>query len=169
MNDREKYAEQLSLAIELNQAVKSHLAKSVHVSNAQVTKYLQGKATVEHSVKLGFNKRLKSIWLKFSAAREDFGIPSFFHDPKLRTDYFAATVSAEKEERERQELEVEFRQIIIRKSENWTRYDHEFIDSYFQNYLEEVGAENTRLLVLADYLGIDISPYIEAYNDASGG
>lgn len=164
-----KYSQALSKAIESGKAKRNRLAKEAFVSNSQMTKFSKGTAEVSNNIKKTFGNILKSPRLNLSAARSDFSIISFLHSKHLNHDFFSAETSADKEERERMELETAFREAIIKAPRYQTQADRDLINLYLENFVEEIGAEQNKLCALADYLNVDVQPIINSFNEALGG
>lgn len=112
---------------------------------------------------------LQNIWLNFSGAREDYHIPSFMKNKTKHNDVMAALFQQRKEENERRQLEDAFDEAIGTKPELRSPQQQQLIRDYFKEYVEEIGAENTDIVMKAQYAGVRLQSYFDKYNDQYGG
>lgn len=165
----EKYPHQLSLAIEASGLSKRTISKKTFVSESSVGKYAQGKRGVDHQKKKAFWNLLKGMRLGLSSAREDFRTISFMDNPRNNADVFAATITADQEESERKAIWTDFKNAIKVPIEKRTRQQQEIVARGFKELVEEIASEQTELIELAEYSGVDPQPLIDDFNKRYGG
>lgn len=169
MSGDRKFSEQLSMDFEHSKVNRTEAAKKLYVSKSQVTKYTQGTVSIPKVMKKAITGLMGSIKLSYSAARADYGVISFLKNPRQRDDILSANTSAAREERERQVLEDQFMDAITTQPQFRTKPQQEIIDSYLRNFIEEIGAEHTKLIALATYLDVDVQVIVNEFNKTLGG
>ncbi|MFD1317000.1 hypothetical protein AB0Y04_04905 [Loigolactobacillus coryniformis] len=168
-NGDRKFSGQLSADFEHSEVSRTEAAKKLYVSKSQITKYTQGTVSIPKVMKKAITGLMGSIKLSYSAARADYGVISFLKNPRQRDDVLSANTTAVREERERQALEDEFMNAITLEPKFRTSKQQEIIDSYLRNFIEEIGAEHTKLIALAAYLNVDVQVIVDEFNNKLGG
>lgn len=164
-----KYPRQLSLAIETSGLSKRSISKKSFLSESSIGKYALGQRSVDHEKKKSLWSLLKGVRLGLSSARADFGTISFMNNPRINEDAFAATTTADQEESERKAIWTDFKNAIKVPEEKRTRQQQETITTGFKELVEEIASEQTELIELAEYGGIDPQPFIDKFNQTFGG
>ncbi|WP_125703757.1 hypothetical protein [Lacticaseibacillus daqingensis] len=164
-----KYSQQLALAIDGSTLNRKQLAKRTYMAESTVGKHALGQRATDHEKKRAFAAVLKSAWLALSSARSDFGTLSFADNPRIKHDAFAATREAEKEEHERQQIWPQFSDAAIVPRRSRTRPESELVDRGLKEYAEEIGAELTAFITMAEYAEVDPQKYIDDFNKRLGG
>jgi transcriptional regulator with XRE-family HTH domain len=166
-----KFSEQLTLALDGIQGSLTHkqVAGKVHVSVGQLSRLKNGTRNTDKPTRISLADTLQNIWLNFSGAREDYHIPSFMKNKTKHDDVMAALFQQRKEENERRKLEDAFDEAIGTKPELRSPQQQQLIRDYFKEYVEEIGAENTDIVMKAKYAGEDIQSVFDAYNKRIGG
>lgn len=164
-----KYSRQLSLAIGKSGLSKREISKQTFFSESAVGKYALGQRSVDHEKKKSLWQLIKGVRLGLSSAREDFGVISFMNNPRINVDVFAATTTADQEESERKAIWTEFKNAIAVPIEKRTRQQQEIVIKGFKELVEEIASEQTELIELAEYGGVDPQPLIDKFNKNYGG
>lgn len=166
-----KFSEQLTLALDGIQGSLTHkqVAGKVHVSVGQLSRLKNGTRNTDKPTRISLADALQSIWLNFSGARVDYHIPSFMKNKTKHNDVMAALFQQRKEENERRQLEDAFDEAIGTKPELRSPQQQQLIRDYFKEYVEEIGAENTDIVMKAQYAGVQLQSYFDKYNDQYGG
>lgn len=169
-----KWVKQLSLGLDDVKKTIDHrtIASQVHVSTGQLSNMKRGRRSTPKDVKKSLLHEIWSWPLSFSAARSEFGIPSFMSDKTLRQTPFVTSTIQNKEQQERLDLETAYRLAISKKPEERTTDDLNTISKYFKEYLEEIGSEETDLQVKAEDAGLnerEIQELVDDYNHRLGG
>ncbi|WP_341780438.1 helix-turn-helix domain-containing protein [Levilactobacillus sp. HBUAS70063] len=166
-----KFSEQLTLALDGIQGSLTHkqVAGKVHVSVGQLSRLKNGTRNTDKPTRISLADTLQNIWLNFSGAREDYHIPSFMKNKTKHDDVMAALFQQRKEENERRSLEESFDEAMTTKPELRSPQQTLLIRDYFQEYVEEIGAEETDIAMKAKYAGEDIQSVFDAYNKRIGG
>ncbi|QCZ53596.1 Prophage Lp2 protein 13 [Levilactobacillus brevis] len=166
-----KFSEQLTLALDGIQGSLTHkqVAGKVHVSVGQLSRLKNGTRNIDKPTRISLADALQSTWLNFSGAREDYRIPSFMKNKTKHNDVMAALFQQRKEENERRQLEDAFDEAIGTKPELRSPQQQQLIRDYFKEYVEEIGAENTDIVMKAQYAGVQLQSYFDKYNDQYGG
>ncbi len=166
-----KEAVQLDLALKSSK-FKSPLTKLAHeipASKASISRWRQGLRKMDNDTLKRTAKFVDDWFYHYSAAREDYGIISFLQSKRIRTDLFAASVSQEKEESDRKQIQqVAFESAAVPKEQR-TQQDWHNIDAYSKEFPEEIGSEITELLSFCKYVGIDPEEVIKSFNQRLGG
>lgn len=164
-----KYARQLSLALDGSGETNKELGRRLAMSASAIGKYSLGERRADHQKKTLLAKALKGLRLRLSSARSDFGTISFADNPRVRHDVFGATTAANREERERQQIWSEFQDAITVPAGKLTKAQSELVDRGFKEFAEEIGAELTEFIELAQYAERDPQQYIDDFNERLGG
>lgn len=165
----EKFAKQLSLGIEDSGLTKKEIAEKTYMSASAVGKYALGERDADHDKKKSLLRIIKSVRLRYSAARSDFHVISYMQKGRIKQDVFAAERQADREERERKAVWDAFNDACTVLKHDRTRVEAEHIDRGFKEFAEEIGAEITEFLALADYAEVDPQKYIDEFNKKLGG
>lgn len=173
MSDK-KFARQLTLDLADINPFKSRqqIADEIPVSAGQLSNISHGKRNADKQTMKRLTKSVSSFLLKLSAARSDYGTPSFYCDAKLRNTPFVTAYKQEQEERERKELEWPYRQAISKKESERTAQDWAIIKDYFKEYIEEIGSEQLDLDTKRKDAGLSEEKFnqiVTQYNHSYGG
>ncbi|WP_139592654.1 helix-turn-helix domain-containing protein [Levilactobacillus brevis] len=144
------------------------VAGKVHVSVGQLSRLKNGTRNIDKPTRISLADALQSTWLNFLGTR---GLPySVFYENKTKhNDVMAALFQQRKEENERRQLEDAFDEAIGTKPELRSPQQQQLIRDYFKEYVEEIGAENTDIVMKAQYAGVQLQSYFDKYNDQYGG
>ncbi|MBZ3776491.1 hypothetical protein K9P40_05295 [Lentilactobacillus otakiensis] len=145
------------------------LARQMPATKPTVSRWRHGQRKMDNDTLRRTAKFVKDWFYHYSAAREDYGIISFLQSKRIRTDLFAASVSQEKEESDRKQIQqVAFESAAVPKEQR-TQKDWHNIDAYSKEFPEEIGSEITELLSFCKYVGIDPEEVIKSFNQRLGG
>ncbi|MFT8526099.1 MAG: hypothetical protein ABF723_05215 [Lentilactobacillus hilgardii] len=169
-----KWVKRLSLG--LDEAKKTidnrSIAAQVHVSQGQLSNMKAGRRSTPRDVKKSLLQEIWSLPMAFSAARSDYGIPSFMADPTIRQTPFATAAIQNKEQQERLDLEAAYHLAVAKKPADRSNEDLNIISKYFKEYLEEIGSEETDFQAKAQDAGLtkqEIKELVDDYNKELGG
>lgn len=166
-----KFSKQLSLVLDDVQHAVSHkeVADEVHVSAGQLSRLKGGTRPTDKGTRVALTTVLQNIWLNFSGARADYHVPSFMKNKSKHDDVMATLFQQRKEENDRRGLEESFDEAIGTKPELRSPQQQSLIRDYFKEYVEEIGAENTDIVMKAQYAGVQLQDYFDNYNNQYGG
>lgn len=169
--NRFKEAHQLDLALKDPKSGISltDLAREMPATKPAVSRWRHGQRKMDNATLRMTARFVKDWFYHYSAAREDYGIISFLQSKRVRTDLFAASVSQEKEEADRKQIQQAAFESAAVPKEQRTQQDWHNIDAYSKEFPEEIGSEITELLSFCKYVGIDPEEVIQSFNKRSGG
>ncbi|MEE8825165.1 MAG: hypothetical protein SOH70_04055 [Lentilactobacillus sunkii] len=170
----EKFARQLSDKLQGIKKMKSfaQAADNVHLAKSSLSNIKSGRKGTSKEVRESIVKRLWSLKMALSSGRADYGIPSFLNDKNIRLNPYVTAYTQRKEEQERRNAEISYLQAISKIPEKRTSEDLQAIDTYFKEYLEEIGSEETDFDVKAKDAGLtdqEVQDIVSEYNDQLGG
>lgn len=170
---RNRFAEELTRTFErLGGHKQREIAGMAYMSESTMSRIRSGLKKTDPQTRWTLANVINDIWLKFTAASEDYGTISFQRDRKLKGDMFSALVKERTEQGEREKLEPEFEEAITTEPRFRTPEQNLVIQQYPREYIEEISAEITDLLKKAEYAGISpiqLQKVIDEVNDSTGG
>ncbi|MBU7474851.1 transcriptional regulator [Lactiplantibacillus pentosus] len=154
---KNKFAEQLSLALDRHkESTQQQVADGTHISPGQLSRLKNGSRNTDPQIRKSLANKINDFWLKYSGARENFGVLSFQNDRRLKGDMFSALMRQKKEQQEREAMEAEFENAIAINPNDRTPAQQLVIERYPREYAEEISAEITDLAKKAEYAGISM-------------
>ncbi|WOI03364.1 transcriptional regulator [Lactiplantibacillus plantarum] len=154
---KNKFAEQLSLALDRHkESTQQQVADGTHISPGQLSRLKNGSRNTDPQIRKSLANKINDFWLKYSGARENFGVLSFQNDRRLKGDMFSALMRQKKEQQEREAMETEFENAIVINPNDRTPAQQLVIERYPREYAEEISAEITDLAKKAEYAGISM-------------
>lgn len=169
-----KFSRQLSLDLKQINPFKSRqqVANEVPISAGQLSNISHGKRKADRETKKRLVNSVDSFLLRLTAARTEFGTPSFMNNPKLRVTPYVTSFQQQKEESERKALEVSYREASSKVVSERTAEDWAIMDDYFRNYFEEIGSEERDIEAKredAEFPKEKFDQIIQKYNREYGG
>lgn len=154
---KNKFSEQLSLALDRHkESTQQQVADGTHISPGQLSRLKNGSRNTDPQIRKSLANKINDFWLKYSGARENFGVLSFQNDRRLKGDMFSALMRQNKEQQEREAMETEFENAIAINPNDRTPAQQLVIERYPREYAEEISAEITDLAKKAEYAGISM-------------
>lgn len=154
---KNKFSEQLSLALDRHkESTQQQVADGTHISPGQLSRLKNGSRNTDPQIRKSLANKINDFWLKYSGARENFGVLSFQNDRRLKGDMFSALMRQKKEQQEREAMEAEFENAIVINPNDRTPAQQLVIERYPREYAEEISAEITDLAKKAEYAGISM-------------
>ncbi|MDI5786287.1 transcriptional regulator [Lactiplantibacillus plantarum] len=154
---KNKFSEQLSLALDRHkESTQQQVADGTHISPGQLSRLKNGSRNTDPQIRKSLANKINDIWLKYSGARDNFGVLSFQNDRRLKGDMFSALMCQKKEQQEREAMEAEFENAIAINPNDRTPAQQLVIERYPREYAEEISAEITDLAKKAEYAGISM-------------
>lgn len=164
-------------AMQLDSALKSSkfkspltkLAHEIPASKASISRWRQGLRKMDNDTLKRTAKFVDDWFYKYSAARANYDILSFFKSKRVRNGLFAALTNQEKQEDDRKEIQaIAFQSASVPLNERTTQ-DWKNIDAFSKEFPEEISAEITEFLEWCQYNDIDPKDPIKEFNERLGG
>ncbi|BAN07369.1 hypothetical protein LL936_05445 [Levilactobacillus brevis] len=145
------------------------MAKALFMSDSQLSKLLNGSKFSSLATRVRLVHWVKDILVSWSAARIDFGLPSFMFDRRRTGDLLGLLCQEEKESREREEIQAEYLDALTTTPISRTARQTQLIEMFPKELLEDIGAKQALFAKICEESDKDPQPFIDAYNKQYGG